>query len=302
MTADFPGANRSGGAIRHAGKPHPLLISAFTPLCRHCLARPFYRPFSALPHPPPEAPAEADAYFSFHKRTLLDKIAYSSKMKKTLNELTMKNESIGIAKEGYPVIALLAVTAVIFAIFQCYLGALLFLALLWFSVYFFRDPERVVPSAENIAVSPADGKIIRIQKKQDPVSGEEKTCISIFMNLFSVHVNRSPVSGTLQKIAYFPGKFLNASFDKASTDNERCAYLVTDGQDKSWVFVQISGLIARRIVCRADEGDTLKRGQRFGLIRFGSRVDLYIPDEYESAVKIGEQVFAGQSVIAKKQG
>ncbi len=159
-----------------------------------------------------------------------------------------------------------------------------------------------MPSAENIAVSPADGKIIRIQKKQDPVSGEEKTCISIFMNLFSVHVNRSPVSGTLQKISYFPGKFLNASFDKASTDNERCAYLVTDGQDKSWVFVQISGLIARRIVCRADEGDTLKRGQRFGLIRFGSRVDLYIPDEYESAVKIGEQVFAGQSIIAKKQG
>ncbi len=100
---------------------------------------------------------------------------------------------------------------------------------------------------------------------------------------------------------YYPGKFLNASFDKASTDNERCAYQVTDKDGLSWEFVQISGLIARRIVCRADEGDELARGERFGMIRFGSRVDIYIPEQYESAVKIGEQVFAGQSVLAKKK-
>ncbi|MFG6360571.1 MAG: hypothetical protein K1W03_08400, partial [Mailhella sp.] len=100
MTADFPDVNRSGGAIRHAGKPYPLLISAFTPLCRHCLARPFYSPFSALPHPPPEAPAEADAYFSFHKRTLLDKIAYSSKIKKTINRVEYKNQYNSLSERG----------------------------------------------------------------------------------------------------------------------------------------------------------------------------------------------------------
>lgn len=212
----------------------------------------------------------------------------------------MKNESVSIAKEGWPIIGLMAVSAMTFAMFQCYVMAFVFLVLLWFSVFFFRDPERVVPSDEGIAVSPADGKVVRIQKKEDPMTGEEKTCISIFMNVFSVHVNRSPVAGSLQKIKYFPGKFINAAYDKASTDNERCAYLVKDAQGDEWTFVQISGLIARRIVCRADEGDELKRGERFGLIRFGSRVDVYIPEGYESAVRIGEQVFAGQSVLAKK--
>lgn len=212
----------------------------------------------------------------------------------------MKKESVSIAKEGYPVIGLMAFTALIFALIKCWPMAFVFLVLSWFSVFFFRDPERVVPGDKNIAVSPADGKIIRIAKKADPFGGAEKTCISIFMNVFSVHVNRSPVEGLLKKISYFPGKFINAAYDKASTDNERCAYLVQDTQGDEWVFVQISGLIARRIVCRADEGDMLKRGERFGLIRFGSRVDVYIPEGYESAVRIGEQVFAGQSVLVKK--
>ncbi len=213
----------------------------------------------------------------------------------------MKNESISIAKEGYPIIGAFSLSALVFACFGCPFGAILFLALLWFSIFFFRDPERVVPSAKGLAVSPADGKIVRIQKREDPFGGKEKTCISIFMNVFSVHVNRSPVAGMLQKIAYFPGKFMNAAFDKASTDNERCAYQVLDEDGLTWEFVQISGLIARRIVCRADEGDTLSRGERFGMIRFGSRVDVYLPEEYESSVKIGEQVFAGQSVLAKKK-
>ena len=213
----------------------------------------------------------------------------------------MKKESISIAKEGYPIIGLFAVSALVFACFKCPFGAIIFLAFLWFSVFFFRDPERVVPGAGGLAVSPADGKIIRIQKREDPLDGKEKTCVSIFMNIFSVHVNRSPVAGTLQKIAYFPGKFVNASFDKASTDNERCVYQVVDEDGLYWEFVQIFGLIARRIVCRADEGDVLSRGERFGMIRFGSRVDVYLPDEYESAVKIGEQVFAGQSVLARKK-
>lgn len=213
----------------------------------------------------------------------------------------MKNESVSIAREGYPIIGLFAVSALTFGAFQCYIGAFVLLVLLWFSVFFFRDPERVVPTDEGIAVSPADGKIIRIQQKEDPITGKEKTCISIFMNVFSVHVNRSPAEGVIRKIKYYPGKFINAAYDKASTDNERCAYLLEDAKGGEWVFVQISGLIARRIVCRADEGDLLKRGERFGLIRFGSRVDVYIPEGYESAVRIGEQVFAGQSVLVKKK-
>lgn len=213
----------------------------------------------------------------------------------------MKNESVSIAKEGYPIIGLFAVSALTFGAFQCYAGAFVLLVLLWFSVFFFRDPERVVPTDEGIAVSPADGKVIRIQRKEDPITGKEKTCISIFMNVFSVHVNRSPAEGVIRKIKYYPGKFLNAAYDKASTDNERCVYLLEDTKGDGWVFVQISGLIARRIVCRADEGDSVKRGERFGLIRFGSRVDVYIPEGYESAVRIGEQVFAGQSVLVKKK-
>ncbi len=223
-------------------------------------------------------------------------------MKLITNGIIMKKENVSVAKEGYPIIGLCAVSAITFAMFNCYVMATIFLVLLWFSVFFFRDPERVIPQEEGLGVSPADGKIIRIQTRPDPFTGEERTCISIFMNVFSVHVNRSPVTGTLNKIKYFPGKFINAAYDKASTDNERCAYSLTDEQGKNWVFVQISGLIARRIVCRADEGDTLQRGERFGLIRFGSRVDVYIPEDYESAVRIGEQVFAGQSILVRKEG
>lgn len=211
----------------------------------------------------------------------------------------MKASSISIAKEGYPVIGLTAVSSLICALVNCEFGALLFLLLLWFSVFFFRDPERVIPTAKHLAVSPADGKIIRIYDAVDPFTGKTRTCISVFMNVFSVHVNRAPVSGTIDKIAYFPGKFINAAHDKASTDNERCAYSLTDEDNNNWVFVQISGLIARRIVCRVEEGDTVVRGERFGLIRFGSRVDLFLPEGYTSTVRIGEQVFAGQSVLAK---
>ncbi len=212
----------------------------------------------------------------------------------------MKESSISIAKEGYPIIGLCALSSIITALNSCELGAFVFLVLAWFSVFFFRDPERVVPTGEGLAVSPADGKIIRIQEKADPFTGEMRTCISVFMNVFSVHVNRAPVKGIISKIEYIPGKFINAAYDKASTDNERCAYSLTDEDGSEWAFVQISGLIARRIVCRTDEGDTLARGERVGLIRFGSRVDLYLPADYSSAVRIGEKVFAGQSVLAKK--
>ncbi len=182
----------------------------------------------------------------------------------------------------------------------CATGSFVFMLLTWFCCHFFRDPERVVPTAPGLAVSPADGKVVRVQTMPDPFTGQPRTTVCIFMNVFSVHVNRAPVAGTVTDIAYHPGKFLNAAWDKASTDNERCAYRMTGEDGSAWTFVQIAGLIARRIVCRTDEGDALARGERFGMIRFGSRVDLYLPDDYSPSVNVGEQVFAGQTVVARR--
>jgi phosphatidylserine decarboxylase len=144
--------------------------------------------------------------------------------------------------------------------------------------------------------------VIKIEKKADPINGQEKVCISIFMSIFSVHVNRMPVAGTVSAILYRPGKFFNASLDKASLDNEQCCYSIRDEEGASWQMVQIAGLVARRIVCRVDEGDRLARGERYGMIKFGSRVDLYLPDNYEPSVKTGVAVMAGSSVLAVKSG
>lgn len=212
----------------------------------------------------------------------------------------MRSASVGITPEGWPCIGLCAFTAVIFAIVGCWPMALIFVVLTWFSAHFFRDPERVTPHQPGLAVSPADGKVIRVDARVDPISGEQRTCICIFMNVFSVHVNRAPVGGEVTRIEYHPGKFVNAAFDKAATDNERCAYHLRDANGGTWTMVQIAGLIARRIVCRVDAGDTLARGERFGMIRFGSRVDLYLPHDYTPTVTVGERVFAGQSVVASK--
>jgi len=211
----------------------------------------------------------------------------------------MQKASVGIAPEGYPFIVLCAFTALIFALIHLKAAALVFLGLTWLSGHFFRDPERVVPAGPGLAVSPADGKVIKIEQKPDPFSGETRTCVAVFMNVLNVHVNRSPVAGVVKVIAYHPGAFVNASWDKASSGNERCAYSI-EGPEGSCSMVQIAGLIARRIVCRVQEGDSLERGMRFGLIRFGSRVDLYLPSEYTIAVRVGETVYAGQSVIARR--
>jgi len=213
----------------------------------------------------------------------------------------MRIPCVGITPEGWPFIGLCAFSSGIFALIGCWPVACAFLVLTWFSAYFFRDPERVTPSAPGLAVSPADGKIVGIGLHADPFTGEERTRISIFMNVFSVHVNRSPVEAEVEAIQYYPGKFLNASLDKASTDNERCAYLLRDADGEAWAMIQIAGLIARRIVCRTDEGDRLERGQRYGLIRFGSRVDLFIPAGYTPVCRVGDQVFAAQSVVARKK-
>ncbi|MBS6828325.1 MAG: phosphatidylserine decarboxylase family protein [Desulfovibrio sp.] len=211
----------------------------------------------------------------------------------------MRPAHCGITPEGWPCIGLTGLSALVFALLDWWFLALVLLALCWFSLHFFRDPERVVPQGEGLAVSPADGRIIRVEDRADPFSDETRCCVSIFMNVFSVHVNRAPVDCVVEDIRYWPGKFLNAAFDKASTDNERCAYCLRGDDGQVWSMVQIAGLVARRIVCRTEPGDPLARGQRYGMIRFGSRVDLYLPRGYVAAVRIGEQVFAGQSVIAR---
>lgn len=213
----------------------------------------------------------------------------------------MHKPSIGLSLEGLPFVFLTAVATLTFAILDCWFMATLLLVVLFLVLNFFRDPERVVPQEPGVAVSPADGKVIKVQTMRDPLTGEDRTAVCVFMNVFNVHVNRMPVAGRIARISYFGGKFINASFDKASEDNERNAVLVEDADGKTWTMVQIAGLIARRIICWAEEGDSLTRGQRFGLIKFGSRVDLYLPSDYESAVRIGEKVFAGQSVLARKK-
>ena len=212
----------------------------------------------------------------------------------------MRVPSVGITPEGWPIIGLCAFSSLVFALIGCWPVALFLLVCCWFSVHFFRDPERVCPKAPGLAISPADGKILSVGKRKDPLSGEDRMCICIFMNVFSVHVNRSPVDAAVESIHYHPGKFFNASFDKASTHNERCSYLLRDNDGGQWTMVQIAGLIARRIVCRVEEGDKLARGERYGLIRFGSRVDLFMPDEYNPLCSAGDQVFAGQTVLARK--
>lgn len=213
----------------------------------------------------------------------------------------MHKPSIGLSLEGLPFVFFTAMATLTFALLDCWFMATLLLVALFLVLNFFRDPERVVPQEPGLAVSPADGKVIKVETMRDPMTGEDRTAVCVFMNVFNVHVNRMPVAGRIARIAYFGGKFVNASFDKASTDNERNTLLIEDEGGRSWTMVQIAGLIARRIICWSEEGDTLSRGQRFGLIKFGSRVDLYIPTDYEAVVRSGEKVFAGQTVLARRK-
>jgi len=206
---------------------------------------------------------------------------------------------IGVCLEGLPIIFIVALATIVFALLGWKWGAVLGLIATLFVLNFFRDPERVIPQEPGLAVAPADGKVVKIEKMIDPFSGQERTAICIFMNVFNVHVNRSPVAGQVIGIKYFPGKFFNASLDKAFKDNERNAILIKDKDGRSWTVVQIAGLIARRIVCWTEQGDYLKRGERLGMIKFGSRVDLYLPQGYEPVVKVNDEVFAGQSIVAR---
>jgi phosphatidylserine decarboxylase len=213
----------------------------------------------------------------------------------------MKKPSVGLALEGVPFICLSIVTTLTLALNEWEMAALAMLVVTGLVFNFFRDPERVAPSDESLAVAPADGKVVKVGRAVDPITGRERNVVCIFMNLFNVHVNRMPVSCMVRRIEYIPGKFFNASLDKASEDNERCLVHAEDSDGEEWTTVQIAGLVARRIVCWTEPGDFLSRGQRFGLIKFGSRVDLYMPDGYAPVVAVGDKVHAGETPVAAKK-
>ncbi len=203
-----------------------------------------------------------------------------------------------IARPGYPFVFGAAFVTAVFAIIGLKALALLGLFATIFICYFFRDPDRPIPEGEGAVVSPADGKVIVVQPVAgNPFNNEPGLKISIFMSIFNVHVNRSPYQGQVSAIRYFPGKFFNASLDKASKDNEQNAVQLDIGQGRKLCFVQIAGLVARRIVCNVREGDQLSRGQRFGLICFGSRLDVYLPENTKAQVAVGDKVAAGTSIL-----
>ncbi len=210
----------------------------------------------------------------------------------------MTQDRSPIAKEGLPFIGVAAVLTLIFFLFGWKIPTALGIILTLFIVYFFRNPERKIPRLQNVILSPADGKIIEVGEAQERRFLSEKTMkVSIFMSLFDVHLNRSPVSGKILQMKYYPGEFYVADSEKASLRNEQNVVLVQAEDQYHLVMVQIAGVVARRIVCYPKPGDLLKRGEIFGLIRFGSRVDLYLPLTVRLAVKVGQKVKAGESII-----
>ena len=207
-----------------------------------------------------------------------------------------------IHTEGYKFLVIAVFITIVLMVFSSFLGTIGLLLTVWV-YYFFRDPERVIIEDDNYLVSPADGEVIKVEEVDGPkeVGLENKKFkkISIFMNVFDCHVNRTPCAGTVEEILYKPGKFLNASFDKASEDNERNYYKIKDTSGNNIIVVQIAGLIARRIVCETNNGQTLSQGERIGMIRFGSRADVYY-ENYEPLVKVGQKAISGETLLAKK--
>ncbi len=208
-----------------------------------------------------------------------------------------------IHKEGYKFLAISILTTFTVLIFSKFLGSILIIISFWV-YYFFRDPDRYSINDDSYLVSPADGLITDISEKSGPeelrLENTTYTRVSVFMNIFNCHVNRVPTSGKVEEIYYKPGKFLNASLDKASEENERNFFKVkTNKNDEEIIIVQIAGLIARRIVCEVEQGQDLKQGDRIGMIRFGSRVDIYFKNKKVLA-KLGQNVIAGESLIASE--
>ena len=207
-----------------------------------------------------------------------------------------------IHREGYPFIAIFAAVNLLAFLLAGWLGWLLLPVTIW-CIAFFRDPERTTPTGENLVICPADGKLLPIVEAAPPAElgmGEQlRPRLSIFMNVFNVHVNRNPVSGQVMTLSYRPGKFFNASFDKASIHNERMSVRVKADTGQELAVVQIAGLVARRIVCDLALGQNVMRGTRFGIIRFGSRVDVYLPPGSEILVTPGMTTKAGETVLAR---
>jgi len=202
-----------------------------------------------------------------------------------------------LAREGWPFIAIAFFVAIFASLYLPGVVALLCWLALAFVVQFFRDPPRAVPSEPDVVLSPADGRIVKVDRQRDPYTDRDALLISVFMNVFNVHSNRCGVDGTVTKVQYFPGLFVNADLDKASSDNERNA-VVIDAGGRIVTLVQVAGLIARRILCYVKPGDVLERGQRYGFIRFGSRVDVYLPADATPRVAPGDVVYATSTILA----
>lgn len=204
-------------------------------------------------------------------------------------------------REGYRFVAIFAAIALVLFWIADPLGWIGVGLTVW-CYYFFRDPDRVTPTREGLIVSPADGVVQMIGKFAPPeelgLGSEPMTRVAVFMNVFNCHVNRAPVAGRVEKIAYRPGKFLNASLDKASVDNERNGLAIRMADGRAIGVVQIAGLVARRIVCEVAEGQVLQTGERFGMIRFGSRLDVYLPEGVAPLVAVGQSAVAGETVLA----
>ena len=207
-----------------------------------------------------------------------------------------------VHSEGYKFLVIFGVITLIFYFINSFLGLIGLVLTIW-CYYFFRDPERYPINDDDYLVSPADGVVLQVKETNGPkeLNLENKTFtkVSVFMNVFDCHVNRTPCSGKVSQILYKPGKFFNASLDKASEDNERNYYKITNKNDEDIIVVQIAGLIARRIVCETTENSELQQGDRIGMIRFGSRADIYF-ENYKPLVKVDQKTIAGETLIAKK--
>ena len=204
--------------------------------------------------------------------------------------------------EGYKFIVIAVVLMIILYNFSSFLGLVGLVLSIWV-YYFFRDPERVIIEDDNYLVSPADGEVIKVEEVDGPkelgLENKKFNKISIFMNVFDCHVNRTPCKGQIEEILYKPGKFFNASLDKASEDNERNYYKIKDVHGNEIIVVQIAGLIARRIICESNKNQELTQGERIGMIRFGSRADVYY-ENYQPLVKVGQKAISGETLLAKK--
>lgn len=204
-----------------------------------------------------------------------------------------------LAREGWPYIA----GAVLASALVWWLAGFAWSIPLWiiaiFVIQFFRDPPREVPTLPAAVLSPADGRVLKVEKTRDDLTQRDTLLISVFMNVFNVHSNRSPVDGTVESLRYSPGSFVNADLDKASSENERNAMVVQLASGERVTVVQVAGLIARRILCYVKPGDRLARGQRYGFIRFGSRVDVYLPLTAKPKVAVGDVVHATSTVLAE---